>query len=64
MAEFANYKNKLAFTTLSPFFTSKRLHPYISFDKVPFSSANTCKRIFDQKALEIFGNMQTTWKFI
>ena len=36
----------------------------MSFDKVEFSNSSTRKRIFNQKALDIFENMQTTWEFI
>ena len=36
----------------------------MSFDKVELSDINTCKRIFNQKALDIYRNMQTTWKFV
>ena len=64
MAEFAANNNESASTKLSPFFVTKGLHPRMSFDKVELSDASTCKRILNQKALDISGNMQTTWKFI
>ena len=53
MAKFAANNNKLASTKLSPFFAIKALHPYTSFNKVELSNASTCKRIFNQKALDI-----------
>ena len=57
MAEFAANNNESASTKLSPFFATKGLHPHMSFDKVELSHASTCKRIFNQKALDISGNM-------
>ena len=36
----------------------------MSFDKVELFDTRTCKQIFNQKALDISRNMQTTWKFI
>ena len=57
MAEFVANNNKLASTKLSYFFATKELHSQISFDRVELSDASICKRIFNQKALEIFGNM-------
>ena len=35
----------------------------MSFDIVDFSDASTRKRIHKQKALDISGNMETTWEF-
>ena len=64
MAEFAANNNELASTNLFSFFATKSLHPRISFDKVELFNISTRKRIFNQKALEISGNMQTTWEFI
>ena len=46
IAKFAANNNKSASTKLSSFFTTKDLHPYMSFDKVEFSNASTYKRIF------------------
>ena len=60
MAEFAANKYKSASTKLSPFFAPKGLHPHMSFDRVEFSNASTRNRIFNQKTLDISGNMQTT----
>lgn len=60
MAKFAANNNELASIKLFPFFASKDLHSCISFDIVDLSNANTCKRIHKQKALDIFGNMETT----
>ena len=64
MAEFAANNNKSNSTKLSPFFATKSLHPRISFDKVELFDASTCEQIFNQKALDISGNMQTTWEFV
>ena len=63
MAEFAANNNESASTKLSPFFASKGLHPRMSFDIVDLSNANTRERIYKQKALDISGNMETTWEF-
>ncbi len=62
MAKFAANNNELASIKLFPFFASKDLHSCINFDIVDLSNANTCKRIHKQKALDIFGNMEITWK--
>ena len=64
MAKFAANNNESASTKLSPFFATKGLHPCMSFDKVELSDASTRKRILNQKALDISGNMQTTWEFV
>ena len=64
MAELAANNNESASTKLSPFFSTKSLHPCKSFVRVEVSDANTRKRIFNQKTLDISGNMQTTWEFI
>ena len=64
MAEFAANNNESASTKLSPFFATKGLHPRMSFDKVELSDASTRERILNQKALDISGNMQTTWEFV
>ena len=64
MAEFAANNNESASIKLSPFFATKGLHLRISFDIVELSDISTCKQIFNQKPLNIFRNMQTTWKFI
>ena len=62
--EFVANNNELASTKLSPFFATKSLYIYMSFDKVELFNANTCKQIFNQKALDISRNMQITWKFV
>ena len=64
MAEFAANNNESAFTKLSLFFTTKDLHPCMSFDKVKLSNASTHKRIFNRKALDICRNMQTIEEFV
>ena len=64
MAEFAANNNESASTKLSPFFATKGLHPHMSFDKVELSDTSTRERILNQKALDISGNMQTTWEFV
>ena len=64
MAEFAAINNVSASTKLSLFFATKSLHPHMSFDIVELSNTNTHKCILQQKALDIFENMQTTWEFV
>ena len=64
MAEFAANNNESAFTKLSPFFASKGLHPYMRFDIVDLFDASSRERIHKQKALDISGNMKTTWEFV
>ena len=64
MAEFAANNNKSDSTKLTRFFATKGFHSRMSFDKVELSNASTRKQIFNQKALDIFGNMQTTWEFV
>ena len=64
MAEFAANNNESASTKLSSFFATKGLHLRMSFDKVELSDASTRERILNQKALDISGNMQTTWEFV
>ncbi len=63
MAEFAANNNESASTKLSLFFATKGLHPRMSFDIVELSDASTRERILKQKALDISGNMETTWEF-
>ena len=63
MAKYAANNNKSASTKLSQFFAFKGLHPHMSFNIVNLSNASTCKRIHKQKALDIFGNIKTTWEF-
>ena len=60
MAECAANNNVSAFTKLFPFFTIKGLHPNMSFDIVELSDISICERIFQQKALDISVNIQTT----
>ena len=60
MAEFAPNNNKLVSIKVLTFFAIKDLHLYISFDKVRLFNINTCKRIFNQKTLNISENMQTS----
>lgn len=57
MAKFAAINNKSAFTKLSPFFTLKSLHPYISFDVVDFLDYTTRKRISKRKTIDILEAM-------
>lgn len=59
MVEFVAKNNELASTKTSPFFATKGM----SFDIVDFSNAGTHNWIFKLKALDISGNMETTWKF-
>ena len=47
IAEFAANNNKSASTELFSFFATKNLHLYMSFHRVEFSDASTCKRIFN-----------------
>ena len=47
MAKFATNNKKSLFTKLFPFFATKALHPYMSFDKVKFFKTNTYKRVFN-----------------
>lgn len=46
MIEFRTNNNKLALTKLYPLFSTKDLHPYMSFDIVDLSNSNTCEQIF------------------
>lgn len=59
MANFKDNNYKLAFTKLSLFCTITRFYPYISFDIIKFSDTSICKKIFKQKTLNIFKNMET-----
>ena len=63
MAEFATNNNELASTKLFPFFANKGLHLHINFVIIDLSDANTCERIYKQKTLDIFRNLETIWKF-
>ncbi len=60
MAKFAANNNESASTKLSPFFATKGLDPRMSFDILDLSNASTRERIFKQKALDIFRNMEAT----
>ena len=53
MLKFAANNNESTSTKLSPFFATKGFYPRISFNKVELSNASTCKRIFNQNALDI-----------
>ena len=64
MAEFAANNNESASTKLSLFFDTTGLHVYMSFERVELLDASICKRILNQKALDISRNMQTTWEFV
>lgn len=64
MTEFAANNNELTSTKLSLFFATKGLHLCMSFNIVELSNANSRKRTFKQKALDISGIMKTTWKFV
>ena len=64
MAEFAANNNKLAFIKLSLFFVSKDLYFCMSFDIIDIFNTNTCKEIYKQKVLDIFGNIETTKEFV
>lgn len=57
MAEFVANYNILASTQLSPFFAIKGLYLFMSFDIVELFDINICKRILQQKALDISRNM-------
>ena len=59
MAEFTAINNKSTSIKLSSFFAFKDLHLHISFNKMELSNASTFWQIFNQKALDISGNMQT-----
>ena len=59
MAEFAANNNNFMSTRLSPFFTSKGLHPRISFDIVDLSDTTTRERINKKKAIDISEAMQS-----
>lgn len=63
MAKFVANNNKSAFTTLSPFFTSKNLYPRISFDIVNFSDITTSKQVNKGNAINILEVVQSIWKF-
>lgn len=60
IVEFTANNNKLVSIKLSPFFITKGLYLYLSFDLVKLSNASTCKWIIKLKALDILGNLQTT----
>lgn len=60
MVEFVNNNNRSASTKLCPFFAIEGLHPYISFDIVELSDANTYKWILKYKTLDIFRNIEPT----
>ena len=60
IAKFAANNNVLASTKLFPFFVTKSLYPNMSFDIIELSNTNICEQIFQQKTLDISGNMQTT----
>lgn len=64
MAEFAVNNNKSASIKLSPFFVTKNFYPRMSFNIIDFSNTSTCKQILKQKALNIFGKIKTTKKFV
>lgn len=59
MTEFIVYNNKSASSKLSLFLATKGLHLCINFDKVDLINANICQRVFKQKTVDIFGNMET-----
>ncbi len=58
IAEFATNNNISLSTKLSPFFTSKGLHPRMSFDVVDLSDTTTRERINKKKAIDISETMQ------
>ena len=60
MTKFAANNNKLASTKLFSFFATKNFYPCISFDIIDLSDISTRERIFKQKALNIFGKIETT----
>ena len=64
IAKITANNNKSASTKLFLFFATKNFHLYISFGKVKLFNISTCKQIFNQKALDISGNMQITLKFV
>ena len=64
MAEFAANNNESASTKPSFFFAYKNLYLHTSFNRVELSDASSRERIFNKKALDISGNMQTIWEFL
>ncbi len=63
MAEFATIKHVSSSTKVSPFFTSRGLHPRMSFDDVDLSDTTTHERINKKKTIDIFEAMQSIWKY-
>ncbi len=63
MTEFAANNNVSLSTKLSPFFTSRGLHPRMSFDIVDLSDITTRERINKKKAIDISETMQSIWKY-
>lgn len=63
IVEFVANNNKWASTKLFPFFASKGLYLHMSFDIIDIFDANTWKRIYKQKTLDISGNIESTWEF-
>ena len=57
MTEFTAINNNSVSTRLSPFFTSRGLHPHMSFNAVDFSDTTTRKRINKKKAIDISESM-------
>ena len=53
MAEFAANNNDFLSTKLSLFFTSRDLHPQMSFDVVDFSDISIYKQINKKKVINI-----------
>lgn len=63
MVEFVANNNISACTKLSLFCATKGLHLRMSFDIVELSNTSIQKRIFQQKTLDMSGNIQATGKF-
>ena len=63
MAEFAANNNNSLSTKLSPFFTSRDLHPRMSFDIIDLSDTPTREQINKKKAIDISEAMQSIRKY-
>ena len=59
MAEFLANNNYFLLTRLFPFFTSKGLHLYMSFDIIDFSDTTIREQINIKKAINISEVMQS-----
>ena len=59
MVEFAANNNNSVSTRLFPFFASKGLYPWISFDVVDLSDITICEQINKKKAINILESIQS-----